>query len=97
MTPELRPNPDPSEASERSSLPPASLLSLPKKDDNEPDALSMYTESPALSWNLCWAPITKNTGVEPAEELEVREGTGLMMEVVSPCLEFGGGIGTGVA
>ena len=32
-----------------------------------------------------------------AEESEMREGTGLMKEGASPCLEFGGGIGTGVA
>ena len=93
MTPEPLPYPNPSEASETSSLLPTSLLSPPKKDDNEPDALSMYTERPDLSWNLCLAPAKKNSGVELAEELEMREGTGLMIEGASPCLEFGRGTG----
>ena len=93
MTPEPLPYPDPSEASERSSLPPTSLSSPPKKDDIKPGALSMYTESPALSWNLDLAPAKKNGGVELAEELEIREGIGLMTEGVSPCQEFGGGTG----
>ena len=62
MTPEPLPYPDPSEASERSSLLPTSLSSPPKKDDNEPDASSMYTERPDLSWNLCLAPAKKNGG-----------------------------------
>ena len=97
MTPEPLPYPDPSEASETSSLLPTSLLLPPKKDDNEPDALSMYTERPDLSWNLCLAPAKKNGRVEPAEESEMREGTGLMMEGASPCLEFGGGTGIGAA
>ena len=97
MTPEPLPYPDPSEASEMSSLLPTSLLSLPKKDDNEPVALSMYTERPDLSWNLCLVPTKKNGGVEPVEESEMREGTGLMMERASPCLEFGGGTGIGAA
>ena len=97
MTPEPLPYPDPSEAYETSSWLPTSLSSPPKKDDNEPDASSMYTERPDLSWNLCLAPAKKYGGVEPAEELEMREGTGLMMEGASPCLEFGGGTGIGVA
>ena len=42
-------------------------------------------------------PAKKNSGVELAEELEMREGIGLMREVVSPCLEFGRGTGTRVA
>ena len=42
-------------------------------------------------------PAKKNGGVEPAEELEMREGTGLMRAGVSPCQEFGGGIGIGAA
>ena len=42
-------------------------------------------------------PAKKNGGVELAEELEMREGIGLMRKVVSPCLEFGRGTGTGVA
>ena len=62
MTPEPLPYPDPSEASERSSLPPVSLSSPPKKDDIEPDASSMYTEKPDLSWSLCLAPAKKNGG-----------------------------------
>ena len=97
MTPEPLPYPDPSEASERSSSPPASLSSLPKKDDIEPGASSMYTESPDLSWSLCLAPTKKYGGVEPAEESEMREGIGLIMEEASPCLEFGGGTGSATA
>ena len=97
MTPEPLPCPDPSEASERSSSLPASLSSPLKKDDIEPDALLMYTKRPGLSWNLCIAPAKKNGGVKPAEELEMREGIGLMKEEASPCREFGGGIGIGVA
>ena len=60
MTPEPLPCPDPSEASERSSLLPTSLLSLLKKDNIEPDALSIYTERPGLSWSLCLAPANRN-------------------------------------
>ena len=97
MTPELLPYPDPSEASETSSSLLTSLSSLPKKDDIEPGTSSMYTERPILSWSLCLAPTKKYSGVKPAEELEMREGTGLMMEGASPCLEFGGGTGTGAA
>ena len=95
MTPEPLPCPDPSEASETSSSLPASLSSLLKKDDNEPVALSMYTERPDLSWNLCLAPAKKYGGVKPVEELEMREGTGLRREEASPCREFGGGTGIG--
>ena len=97
MTPEPLPYPDPSEASETSSLLLTSLSSLPKKDDNELVASSMYTERPDLSWNLCLASAKKNGKVKPVEELEMREGTGLRREEVSPCREFGGGIGTGAA
>ena len=97
MTPEPLPYPDPSEASETSSWLPASLSSPPKKDDNEPDASSMYTERPDLSWNLDLAPAKKYGGVEPAEESEMREGIGLMREEASPCREFGGGTGIGAA
>ena len=97
MTPEPLPYPDPSEASKTSSLLPTSLSSPPKKDDNKPDASLMNTERPNLSWNLSLVPAKKNGGVEPAEELEMREGTGLMMEGASPCLEFGGGTGIGAA
>ena len=97
MTPEPLPYPDPSEASETSSLPPASLLLPLKKDDNELVASSMYTERPDLSWSLDLAPAKKYGGVEPAEELEMREGIGLMREEASPCREFGGGTGTGAA
>ena len=42
-------------------------------------------------------PAKKNGGVEPAEELEMREGTGLMREEAFPCLEFGRGTGIGAA
>ena len=97
MTPEPLPCPDPSEASETSSLLLTSLSLLPKKDDIEPVALSMYTERPDLSWTLDLAPTKKNSGVELAEESEMREGTGLMREGASPCLEFGRGIGTRAA
>ena len=97
MTPEPLPCPDPSEASEMSSSLPTSLSSPPKKDDIEPVASSMNTERPDLSWNLCLAPEKKYGGVEPAEESEMREGTGLMREEASPDLEFGGGIGIGAA
>ena len=55
------------------------------------------TERPDLSWNLCLAPAKKYGGVEPVEESEMREGTGLRREEVSPCLEFGGGTGIGAA
>ena len=84
-TPEPLPCPDPSEVSERSSLPLTSLSSPPKKDDIEPTALSMYTERPNLSWNLCLVPAKKYGRAELAEELEMREGIGLMREEVSPC------------
>ena len=97
MTPEPLPYPDPSEASEMSSLLLTSLSSPPKKDNMELAASLMYMERPDLSWNLCLAPAKKNGGVEPAEESEMREGTGLRREEVSPCREFGGGIGTGAA
>ena len=63
MTPEPLPCPDPSEASETSSLLLASLSSPLKKDDSEPVASSMYTERPDLSWNLCLAPAKKYGGV----------------------------------
>ena len=97
MTPEPLPYPDPSESSETSSSLLTSLLSPLKKDDIKPITLSMYTERPDLSWTLNLASTKKNGRVEPAEESEMREGTGLMREGASPCLEFGGGIGTGVA
>ena len=97
MTPEPLPCPDPSEASETSSSLLTSLSSPPKKDDNELVASSMYTERPDLSWNLCLAPTKKYGGVEPAEESEMREGTGLRREEASPCQEFGGGTGIGAA
>ena len=76
---------------------PTSLSLPPKKDDIELDASSMYTERPDLSWNLCLAPAKKNGGVELAEESEMREGTGIRREEVSPYLEFGRGTGIGVA
>ena len=88
---------DPSEVSERSPLPLTSLLSPPKKDNIKPGTSSMYMERPDLSWNLCLVPAKKYSGVKPAEELEMREGIGLMREEASPCLEFGGGTGTGAA
>ena len=85
MTPEPLPYPDPSEASETPSSLPTSLLLPPRKDNIEPDTLSMYTESPDLSWSLFLAPAKKNSGVEPEEELKMREGTGLMRGGASPC------------
>ena len=84
MTPVPLPYPDPSEASERSSLLLASLLLLPKKDDNEPGTSSMYMERPADVWGLCLAPAKKNGGVEPEEESEMREGTELRKGGASP-------------
>ena len=68
MTPEPLPCPDPSEASETSSLLLTSLLSPPKKDDIEPVASLMYMERPDLSWTLDLAPAKKNGGVKPVEE-----------------------------
>ena len=97
MTPEPLPCPDPSEASETSSSLLTSLSSPPKKDDIELVASLMYTERPDLSWSLCLAPAKKNGGVKPAEESEMREGTGLMRAEASPCREFGGGTGIGAA
>ena len=97
MTPKPPPCPDPSEASEMSSSLLTSHLSPPKKDNIKPTASLMYTERPTLSWNLCLVPAKKNGGVKLAEELEMREGTGLMREGASPCLEFGRGTGTGAA
>ena len=91
------PYPDHSEASERSSSLLTSLLSLPKKDDIEPIASSMYMESPNVSWSLCLAPTKKYGRAEPEEESEMREGTGLRKGGPSPDREFGRGIGTGVA
>ena len=75
--------PDPSEASETTSLLPTSLSLPPKKDDTKPNTLSMYTERPGLSWTLCLAPAKKNGGVELADESKMREGTGLMRGAVS--------------
>ena len=97
MIPEPLPSPDPSEASEMSSSLLTSLSSPPKKDNTELDASSMNTERPDLSWNLCLAPAKKNGGVEPAEESEMREGTGLRRAEASPCREFGRGTGIGAA
>ena len=97
MPPVPLPYPDPSEASERSSLPLTSL-SLPLKKDNiKPAASSMYTESSADVWSLSLAPAKKNSEFEPEEESEMREGIGLRREAVSPDQEFGGGTGTGAA
>ena len=102
MTPEPLPFPDPSEASEMFSSLPASLLLPPKKDNSKPIALSMYTERPALSWALCLVPAKKNGRVELAEELEMREGTGLIVRgtawysLATRGLVMGGGVGGGV-
>ena len=57
----------------------------------------MNMEQPNASWNLCLAPAKKNSKAELEEELEMREGMGLKLGAESPCLEFGGGIGTGAA
>ena len=97
MTPEPHPYPDPSEASEKSSSPPAFPSSPLKKEDIKPNASLMYTERPGQFCNLCLTPTKKNSGFMPEEESEMREGMGLMRGAVSPCLEFGGGTGTGVA
>ena len=53
MTPEPLPCPDLSEASEIPSSLPTSLSLLLRKDDIKPEASSMNTERPDLSWNLC--------------------------------------------
>ena len=95
MPPELLPYPDPSEDSERSSLPPTSLSLPPKKDNIEPDASLMNTERPDASWSLCLAPAKKYSGAKLEEESEMREGTGLRRGAPSPNQEFGGGIGIG--
>ena len=60
-------------------------MSPPKKDDIKPNASSIYTERPDLSWSLCLAPAKKNGRVEREEELEMREGTGLRRGGASPC------------
>ena len=91
MPPEPLPYPDPSEASKRSSLLPTSLLSLLKKAD-----IVMNTVWPNGLWSLCLVPAKKNSRVKLEEELEMREGIGLMRGVASPCQEFGGGTGTRV-
>ena len=84
------PCPDPSEASEKSSLLLTSLLSPLKKDNIEPVVSSMYMERPDASWRLCLAPAKKYGGAKLEEELEMREGTGLRRGGASPDLEFGG-------
>ena len=81
--PEPLPYPDPSEVSKMSSSPPTSLLSLLKKDDIKPDSLSMYMERRGL-WNLCLTPLEKFGRAELEEELEMREGIGLMRGRASP-------------
>ena len=53
--------------------------------------------SSLMLFGICLAPTKKNGGVKPEEELEIREGMELMRGAESPCLEFGGGIGTRVA
>ena len=45
----------------------------------------MCMERPDLSWNHDVAPAKKNGGVELVEELEMREGIGLMTEGAFPC------------
>ena len=85
MPPVPLPYPDPSEASERSSLLLVSPLLLPRKTDITDNALSMNMAWPDVLWNLCLAPAKKNGGVEPEEELEMREGIGLRRGVASPC------------
>ena len=97
MTPEPLPYPDSSEASETPSLLPTPLSLPPKKDDIEPDTSSMYTERPNLSWSLCLAPAKKKGGVEPEEELEMREGTGPRRGGASSDQESGRGTGTETA
>ena len=77
--------PDPSEASEMSSLLLISLELLLRKDNIVDTVLSMNTEQPDAFWNLCLASTRKNGGVNLEEELEMREGIGLMMGVASPC------------
>ena len=84
MTPEPLLYPDPSEASERSSLLLTSLSLLLKKDNTKPTVLSMYMESPTDVWSLSLAPAKKNGGFKLEEKSEMREGTGLRKGLVSP-------------
>ena len=60
MPPMPLPYPDPSEASERSSSLPVSLLLLLKKANIVDAVLSMNTDQPNASWSLCLAPTKKN-------------------------------------
>ena len=93
MPPMPLPYSDPSEASERSSSPLTSPSFLMKKDDIEPNAPLVYMERPTDLRSLCLAPAKKNGRAKLEEELEMREGTGLMRGVASPDQEFGGGTG----
>ena len=95
MIPVPHPFPDPSEASEKSSSLPVSPLLPPRKDNIAGPILSMNTVCPENPWKCLCAPIKKNGGFEPVEELEMREGMGLMRGAESPCQEFGRGTGNG--
>ena len=58
------------------------------------DAISsMNMDHPDTSWKNLPAPTKKSGGVEPVEELEMREGTGLRRGAESLCQEFGGETG----
>ena len=52
---------------------------------------------PNASWKHLLAPAKKNGRVELVEELEVREGRGLVGGAESLCQEFGRGTGIGEA
>ena len=68
-------SPYPSKSSKKSSLLPAWPL-LPPKKDNIVDTVSlMNTDCPDTSWKHLLAPAKKCSGIELAEELEMREGT----------------------
>ena len=95
MTPVPHPCSDPSEASEKSSLLPVSPSLLPRRDDIVDPVSSMNMVCPDNPWKCLCEPTKKNGRFEPEEESEMREGLRLMMGADSPCLEFGGRIGTG--
>ena len=97
MPPLLHPTPCSSEDPKISSLLPASPSLLQKKDNILDAALSMNTDCPDTSWKCLLAPAKKDGEFELVEELEMRERTGLMRGVGSPCQGLGGGTGSGEA
>ena len=61
------------------------LLVTQSKHQNNDDVSLMNTEWPNAFWNRSLAPTKKNGGAEPVEELEMREGIGLMKGAEYPC------------